>query len=159
VPQFDFSTALPQILWLVLTFVLLYLSVSVMLPKLARVVAERQERIAADLGAAEAARRAAEEASSGGSGALEDARAEALRITGAARTRAADDMAQRLSALDAQLAEREDEALQALDARRREALSSLDAAAVELTVALVDRVAGVPVAPAEAVPEIQRMAA
>ncbi|MFN7177829.1 MAG: ATPase, partial [Thermaurantiacus sp.] len=73
-PQFDFSTALPQILWLVLTFVLLYLTVARLLPKIAAVVAERQARIAADLTAAEAARRAAEEAASGGTGALEEAR-------------------------------------------------------------------------------------
>lgn len=158
-PQFDFSTALPQILWLVLTFVLLYLTVSVMLPKLARVVAERQERIAADLGAAEAARRAAEEASSGGTGTLDAARAEALRVTGAARTRAADETAHRLAALDAELAAREEEALKALDARRAEALAGLDAAAADLTVELVERVAGVKVSPADAETAIRKMAA
>jgi F-type H+-transporting ATPase subunit b len=158
-PQFDFSTALPQILWLVLTFVLLYLSVSVMLPKLARVVADRQERIASDLRAAEAARRAATEASSGGTGALEEARAEAMRVTGAARSHAADETAHRLAALDSQLAASEEEALKALDARRAEALSGLDAAAAELTVELVQRVAGVDVSPADAEAAIQRVAA
>ena len=66
-PQFDFSQALPQILWLVVVFGLLYLAVRGLYPRVERVVENRKARISADLKEAEAAHQAAEAASSGGS--------------------------------------------------------------------------------------------
>ena len=55
-PQFDFSQALPQILWLVVVFGLLYLAVRGLYPRVEKVVENRKARISADLREAEAAR-------------------------------------------------------------------------------------------------------
>ncbi|MFN3615839.1 MAG: ATP F0F1 synthase subunit B, partial [Rubrimonas sp.] len=77
-PQLDFSQALPQILWLTLVFGLIYLAVSRLLPRVAGVVETRRQRIAADLGEAQAAREAADAASGGGQAALEGARTSAM---------------------------------------------------------------------------------
>jgi F-type H+-transporting ATPase subunit b len=158
-PQFDFSTALPQILWLVASFVALYLTVARLLPRVSRVVDERAERIAADLSAAEAARRAAEEASSSGAGTLDAARAEALARTGAAKTRARAEAEARLGALDAELGLREEQALATLDAGRRKALAGLEDAAAEIAVDLVARAGGVTVSAADAVAAVRAEAA
>ena len=46
-PQFDFTQALPQILWLTLVFGILYLIVRGLLPRVQTVVENRRARIAA----------------------------------------------------------------------------------------------------------------
>lgn len=158
-PQFDFSQALPQILWLALVFGLLYLIVKAMLPKVDRVVANRRERIATDLRTAEAARDAAAAAASGGSSAVADARARALAVTGKARDEAADAMRQRLARLDAELAAEADRAAADLAVMRTSVLAELDQVAAEATVDLVRRVAGVAVSNDEAAAAVNRVAA
>ena len=53
-PQLDITTFIPQLFWLVITFVTLYLIMSmVILPKIADVLEQRQDRIASDIQEAE----------------------------------------------------------------------------------------------------------
>ena len=60
-PQLDYGTFIPQIVWLLLTFVILYLIMSrVILPKIADVLEQRQDRIASDLEEAEKLRKEAQ---------------------------------------------------------------------------------------------------
>ncbi|MBL41901.1 MAG: hypothetical protein CMM49_04475 [Rhodospirillaceae bacterium] len=61
-PQLDYGTFIPQLVWLFLTFVALYLIMSrVILPKIADVLEQRQDRIASDLEEAEKLRNQAQE--------------------------------------------------------------------------------------------------
>ncbi|MDC0074480.1 F0F1 ATP synthase subunit B' [Alphaproteobacteria bacterium] len=53
-PQLDITTFIPQLFWLIITFVTLYLIMSmVILPKIADVLEQRQDRIASDIQEAE----------------------------------------------------------------------------------------------------------
>ncbi len=158
-PQFDFTQALPQILWLTLVFGLLYLAVRGMVPKVQKVVENRQARIAADLAEAEAARDAAEAASTGGTSALADARSRALAITGKARDLAAQQTAAKLAAVDSELAARTEKAAATLAETRASTVKELDAVAGEAAVELVRRVAGLEVDAADAAKAVQKVAA
>lgn len=54
-PQFWFEDALPQVFWLVIAFIVMYLAMSrLALPRVADVLEQRQDRIASDLDRAQA---------------------------------------------------------------------------------------------------------
>lgn len=104
-PQFDPAVVEPQLVWLVITFGLLYfLMARVALPRVSRVQQDRAQRIADDLDQAEKLR--------GETGALEDqletrlanARAEANKAIAAAHAEASETAKRRLAELDADLA-------------------------------------------------------
>jgi len=158
-PQFDFSTALPQILWLILVFGALYLIVRGLLPRVDRVVENRREHIAADLREAEAARDAAQASASGGNTALVDARARTLALTGKARDAANAANARKLAEIDGKLKTQGEAAAASLEAARLAALAELDAVAGEATVDLVQRIAGVSVSDNEAASAVKKVAA
>lgn len=158
-PQFDFSQAIPQILWLVLVFGTLYLLVSRTLPRVTSVVQNRRAKIAADLTAAEAARAEAQSASAGGSAEVGNARSEAQRMTGEARRQADAEIAARIRTAEAAIAERLATAERSLGQARDEALAELDHVAAETAGDLVKRVAGLQVGDDEAVKAVRKAAA
>lgn len=157
-PQFDFTQALPQILWLSLVFGILYLIVRGLLPKVQTVVENRRARIAADLREAEAARAAAEAATTGGSSAIAEARGRALSVTGQARDAANAATAAKLADVDAQLKAKADAAAETLSAQRTAAVKELDKVASEAAVDLVKRVAGLDVSNDEAAAAVKKVA-
>lgn len=158
-PQFDFTQALPQIIWLTIVFALLYVVVRAMLPRVTRVVDNRKARIALDLEQAEAARTDAETATSDGGSARADARTRAMQLTGKARDDAAANVAQRLAEVDAGLEAQAVRAAEQLAAQRQQALAELDQVAGEATVELVRRVAGVEISNDEAASAVKKVAA
>jgi F-type H+-transporting ATPase subunit b len=158
-PQFDFTQALPQVLWLVLVFGALYLIVRGLLPRVQKVVETRRERIAADLREAEAARDAAEAATSGGSSTLADARGRALALTGKARDAASAATAARLAQVDDALKAQAEAAAQSLSAQRKAAIAELDSVAADAAVDLVKRVAGLDISNDEAAGAVKKVAA
>ncbi|WP_199554681.1 F0F1 ATP synthase subunit B family protein [Sandaracinobacteroides hominis] len=158
-PQFDFTQALPQVLWLALVFGILYLCVRGMVPRVQKVVENRKARIASDLREAEAARDAAEAASSGGTTALADARARSLAVTGKARDLAASQTAAKLASVDEELKLHSERAAVALADTRTSTIAELDAVASEATVELVKRVAGLDVSADEAAKAVKKVAA
>lgn len=158
-PQFDFTQALPQILWLALVFGLLYLAVRGLYPRVEKVVENRKARIGADLKEAEAAHQAAEAASSGGSNALAEARARALAVTGKARDAAAANTQRKLAEVDAGLEARAGAAAEALGKQRDSAITELDSIAADAAVELVKRVSGLDVPNDEAAKAVKKVAA
>ncbi len=158
-PQFDLTQVLPQILWLALVFGVLYLIVSWLLPRVDRVVETRQQRIAADLRSAEAARAEADQAASGGSTAMADARARALAVTGKARDAASEAMGRRLAEVDETLRMQADAAAASLATTRAAAAAELDQLSAEATVDLVKRVAGIELDTSEATDAVRKVAA
>lgn len=141
-PQFDFAQIMPQLPWLAGVFLLLFIVSRLAIPRVDRVVENRRDRIADDLKAAEAARDAAKDATSGGGASLQDARARALEIAGDARDRAAAEAATRLAEVDRRLEETTAQAMADLDRTRAGILADLDAIAAEATVDLIERVSG-----------------
>lgn len=157
-PQFDFTQAVPQILWLILVFGVLYLAVRGLYPRVEKVVENRKARISADLREAEAARDAAEAATSGGTSSLADARAQALAVTGKARDAASAAVQRKLAEADAGLESKAAVAAQSLADQRSKAVAELDAVAAEAAADLVKRVSGLDVSNDEAVSAVKKVA-
>lgn len=158
-PQFELADAAPQIVWLALVFLILYLTMVATLPKVEKIVEDRKTRIAADLSAAEAARAAAEGAVSGGSTTLADARAQALAVTGKARDAAAATTAAQLAEVDRALEAKADSAAAGVAAARAEAIAELDSVATSAAMDLVERVAGITISNDDAAAAVRKVAA
>lgn len=83
-PQLDFATFGNQIFWLLVALALIYFILSrVALPRIGRILGDRQGLMTADLAAAEDFKRKAREAEAAYEKALADARAEANKIVAA----------------------------------------------------------------------------
>ena len=89
-PQLDTSQYAPQVIWLVISFALLYvLMARVALPRIGQVLEERQDRVNDNLEKAGALKAEAESVAEAYEGALADARAEAQAIVHQAAERMA----------------------------------------------------------------------
>jgi F-type H+-transporting ATPase subunit b len=100
-PPFDGDTFPSQLLWLAITFGLLYyLMAKVALPRIAGILEDRRDRIATDLDMAERLKGESEDALTGYEKALAEARSKAFEIAEAARDAAK-------AAADAETAETE----------------------------------------------------
>src|SRR5687767_13816227 len=75
-----------QLFWLAITLAVIYFGIGkAMLPKIMSTVEARDSRIAQDLAAAEAARRAADETEEAYRARMNESRAEAMKVTAAAK--------------------------------------------------------------------------
>jgi F-type H+-transporting ATPase subunit b len=142
-PQFQLANALPQVAWLILIFLLLYLAVSALLPGVARVVENRKAAIAADLAAAEQARLDARAAAERMEAQLKEARAAAMSEAAAAKLAAERAAAERMRGLDDELAAKIAAAERELADQRSAAVASLDGLAIEAAQRIVERLTGI----------------
>ena len=144
-PQLDYHTFLPQIVWLAITFVILYILMSrVALPKVHEAIEGRRQRIAGDLGRAAALKDEAEAALAAYRKTLADARAaaqETLRQTG---EKLAAEAAERQHQLAATLAEQVAAAERRIAAGRDQALGEIRGIAAEVGGAIVEKLTGAP---------------
>ncbi len=103
-PQLDTATFLPQLVWLAISFVVLYLLMAkVALPRVAGVMDERKRRLDHDLEEAARLKRETETAIAEYEAALAAARAKAQGIGGEVRARIAADAAAERSKIDADI--------------------------------------------------------
>ena len=144
-PQIDQISEIfaSQLFWLVLTFGLIYLVIGRgMLPKIEATVDARDKQIAGDLAAAEAARRTAEEIDEANRARAEANRAEALKVTQAAKDSAAREAEQKVKAADVQ----GETKVAAAEARIREAteaaMGDIETVAAEAAQEMVARLTG-----------------
>lgn len=142
-PQLATADFAPQLIWLAITFVALYLVMwRVALPRIVDVLEERQRRIDGDLTAAEDLRREADAALAAYEAARADARAAAQRTASetrdAIRKRAADGEA----ALDATLARENEESDARIRAAREEAQAHVRDIAVDAARVIARRLIG-----------------
>ena len=144
-PQIDQISEIfaSQLFWLVLTFGLIYLVIGRgMLPKIEATVDARDKQIAGDLAAAEAARRTAEEIDEANRARAEANRAEALKVTQAAKESAAREAEQKVKAADVQ----GETKVAAAEARIREAtdaaMGDIETVAAEAAQEMVARLTG-----------------
>ena len=143
-PQFDFANVfIPQLFWLTLFFLVLYFGVvKTTLPRLGKVMDERENRITGDL---ENARRSKERADTLGEevdAALTAKRDEARARIAAAKADASAASEKRLKAADTRIGKKLAEAEARIDEARRDAGDAIREIAVESAQSIVARLTG-----------------
>jgi F-type H+-transporting ATPase subunit b len=142
-PPFQREHFPSQVVWLVLTFVLLYvLMARVALPRIGSILAERSKRIADDLKTAQDFKEQSEAASAAYEKALADARARAQSIANATRERQAGEAQQAQKHLEAQLHERLAAADRSIAEKRTAAMANVRSIAADTATAIVERLIG-----------------
>ena len=132
-PQLDPSTFGSQLFWLAVSFVTLYVVLSVLvLPRIGATMAKRSEQLDGDLAEAEALRAKAEAALEAYEEALAQARTKALVVAQTMRAEVQAETARQKGELDAKLAEEAAAADSRLAATREAALAGLRDAAKDI---------------------------
>lgn len=142
-PQLDFTTYLPQIFWLFITFGFLYITMAkIALPRIGEVIEERRDRIAADLDNAERLRSETDEAIASYEKALGDARAEAHEIAQTTRDKLSVKADKKRKAVEAKLATKMEEAEAKIAVMTDNAMAEVGAISTETTSSLISLLLG-----------------
>jgi F-type H+-transporting ATPase subunit b len=150
-PQLDPTSFAPQLVWLAITFILLYVLMSrVGLPRVAAVLEQRRSKISGDLGAAERLKGEAEKAIATYEAAMAKGRSEAQGIAAKLREQTAGEAANRRATLDQEMGQKSRAAEAAVAAAKQAALANLKGVAVETSRAAVGRLIGTEVSAATA---------
>ncbi len=133
-PQLDVSLYPPQIIWLVISFTLLYLAMTrVALPRISEVLEKRRDRIDGDLDKASSLKKEADEVLAAYEESIAEARTQALAVIKEASDRLAEDSTARHAELSATIADQA-EAAEATIARAKEsALADIGGIAEDIT--------------------------
>ena len=142
-PQFDPTFFAPQLFWLLLTFVTLYvLMSSVALPKIGAVLEERQRKIDDNLDKAAQLKAEAEAAVAAYERALSESRAHAHAVIKEASDRLAHDAEARNRALAARLAEQIKAGEVRINQAKSEALANVRDVAADVAGSVIARLVG-----------------
>jgi F-type H+-transporting ATPase subunit b len=142
-PPFDSSTFASQLVWLVITFVLLYaLMAKVALPRVGGIIAQRQNRIDEDLAQANAFKAQSDAALAAYEKALADARARAQAIAGEMRDKQAAETEATRKKLEKQLNAKLAEAEKIIGASKQAAMANVRNIAADAAKAIVERLIG-----------------
>ncbi len=142
-PPFQTENFPSQLVWLAVTFVLLYaLMAKVALPRIGAILAERSKRIADDITAAQRLKERSDAAHATYEKALADARTRAQGIANATRERQAAEAEETNKRLEAELHERLAAAEQSIAATRTAAMSNVGTIASDTAAAIVERLLG-----------------
>ena len=149
-PPFDPATYGSQILWLVITFGVLYLVMSrVALPRIGAILDERSNTIGADLGEAERLKQETDAAVAAYEGALAQARQRAHSIGQSSRDASQAEVNRHRTALEADLEARTSAAETRIAEVKNRALGDVDAIARDAAAALVEALIGSAAAPGD----------
>jgi F-type H+-transporting ATPase subunit b len=147
-PPFESQHFPSQLLWLTLTFILLYALMSrIALPRIGAILADRSKRIADDLMAAQRFKERSDAANAAYQKSLADARARAQAIANETRARQAAAAEALNKRLEAQLHEKLQAAEQSIAATRTSAMSNVGSIAAETAAAIVERLIGIAPSP------------
>ncbi len=142
-PQFVLQDFAPQLIWLAISFVALYLIMArVALPRIATVIEERRGRIASDLDQAEQLKHKTDEAIAAYEEALAKARAKALSIAQETREALAAEVEAEKSQAEKQIGEKTDEAEKRIARAKSDALTHVNEVAGEVAEAIVKELIG-----------------
>jgi len=142
-PQLDISTFAPQLFWLAVWFVVLYVLMAKLgLPRIASAIDARRQRREDDLAQATALKEEAEAASAAFQQTMAEARAEAQAIVKATTDRLAAEAAERQRALAAALADPIAAAEARIAASKNEALAEVRGIAVDVGRDIVEKLTG-----------------
>ena len=140
----------PQLIWLLITFGILYvLMVKVALPRIGSVIEARAERIAKDLAEADKLRRQTEEAIAAYEQTLADTKQKAHAIIDEGRAKLKAESAAERAKLDAELAERGAEAEKRIEAAKASAMRDVNEVAADVAADIVRQLIGIAPAKAE----------
>jgi len=143
-PQLNPLDWAPQIIWLVITFSILYVLMKrVALPRIGSVIEARHARIAGDIEAADKLRRETQEAIAAYEQALAEAKARAHGIAQEANNKLKSEMAAERAALDRDLAARSAEAEKRIHQAMTAALKDVNQVASETAAEIVRSLIGV----------------
>lgn len=142
-PPFDTGTFGPQLLWLAITFgVLYYLMSKVVLPQLTGIIEARRSTVARDLDEAARMRDEAQSAGAAYEKALADAKARAQALAQETRDKLSAETDSKRKALEADLAAKLAASEATIAARKSEAMANVRTIAAEATGAIVERLTG-----------------
>ncbi len=142
-PQLDFSTFAPQIIWLAISFLALYLLMArVALPRIATVLEERRDRIADDLDEARRLKTETEEVILAYEAELAEARAKAHGIASEARDLINGELATEQAKVDGEIAARLVDAEKKINTLKQKALGEVSEAAQDTADAIVRALIG-----------------
>ena len=159
IAQID-ATFASQLFWLVITFGIIFVVIGLgMVPKISGTVEARDKRISDDLEAAEHARLAADETEEAYRLQTDQNRAEALKVTQAAKAASALETERKVKAADAELNQRIGEAETRVRAATDAALADIDTVAAEAAQEMVAKLSGAQVSREQAVQAVKAAAA
>ena len=140
----------PQLVWLLITFVALYLlMVYVALPRIGKVIEKRADHIAKDLAGAEALRRETEEAIAAYEQALAEAKQEAHAIIEKGRAKLKAETDSERAKLHKELAKKGAEAEARIETAKNAAMKDVNAVAADVASDIVRQLIGVAPAKSE----------
>lgn len=142
-PPFNSQTFASQLVWLAITFVLLYVIVAKLaLPRVGGILAQRQKHIDDDLAQANVLKSQSDAAIAAYEKALADARARAQSIANDMREKQAAEAESRRKALEGQLNAKIAEAEKTIAATKHAAMSNVRGIAADAAKAIVERLIG-----------------
>jgi F-type H+-transporting ATPase subunit b len=142
-PQLNINDFAPQLIWLAISFVLLYLIMSrLALPRVGQILQERASRITGDLAAAAKLREATAKAIAEYEQALADAKARAQAIARQARDEMTRDIEGQRAEVDQTIALQMADAEKRINAMKEAALSHVGEIATDTAEALLARLLG-----------------
>jgi F-type H+-transporting ATPase subunit b len=142
-PPFQAQHFPSQLLWLTVSFVLLYVLMSkVALPRIGSILADRSKRIGDDLAAAQRLKEQSDVAHAAYDKALADARARAQAIASSTREKHAAEAEATQKRLEAQLHEKLSAAEQSIATTRTAAMGNVRTIAADTAAAIVERLIG-----------------
>lgn len=142
-PPFQSENFPSQLVWLALTFTLLYvLMAKVALPRIGRIIAERSKRIAEDVAAAQRFKERSDAANAAYETTLAEARARSQDVVNTAHKAHAQAAEESNKRLEAELRERIAAAEKSIALSRDAAIESVGGIAAETAVAIVERLVG-----------------
>lgn len=159
-PPLNPDTFPPQLVWLAITFGLLYLLLKrVILPRLGNIIEGRRERIRDDVAEAETLRAATAQALMRYEEALADARAKASGLLNAARDKVKADIDEQRAKAEAQIAAKISAAERRIGEAKAKALVNLEDIAIDVAGTLVAHLIGKEVSKADVARALLRRAA
>ena len=146
-PQLDISLWPPQLVWLAISFAILYFIVSrIIIPRTGGVIEQRKTTVAADLASAEKDKVESQNALKAYEAFLADARAKASDVAIKSRTKlnAETDVAR--AKIDAELAAKSADSDKKIAVSKSKALANIDEVAADIAATIVDKLTGAKVA-------------
>jgi F-type H+-transporting ATPase subunit b len=154
-PPFESTFFVSQLLWLAITFGLLYFLLSrFALPRIGNILEVRGDRIMSDLAEAQRLRSETDAAIASHEASLAAARASAQKIASETRAEVEAEAAAKRKLVDAELAERLASAERAIAATKAEAMVNVRTIAIDATTAIVARLSGTEPSVAEVEPAV-----
>ena len=146
-PQLDISLWPPQLVWLAISFALLYFIVSrIIIPRTGGVILHRKTHIAADLASAEKDKVDSQNALKSYEASLAAARAKASDVSIIARTKLNTETDAARTKIDAELAAKSVDSDKMIALSKSKALANIDEVAADIAAMIVDLLTGEKVA-------------